>query len=194
MDVTRWLTKHFGKPEEIDGGGRCPTYLYRWTLMKLPFGYKVYLHHFVGDDWSLDFHDHPKRFWSIGLWGWYEERTPIEGKYLEEIRKALNESTKRAEAEARRLGIQVDLSLAGALEAWSSKEYHAPWIRTFSADYQHRICTPSGSCWTLVIVGKPSREWGFWHRFHANDEALFIPWKAYVQERGGPADKQTACK
>lgn len=63
------------KLEEINGGERCPTYLYRWTLLGTRW-FKIYLHHIVGNDWSRDLHDHPKRFISIGLWGWYIEETP----------------------------------------------------------------------------------------------------------------------
>ena len=69
------LDKIFGKPEEINGAGRCPTYLYRWTIAKWR-GRGIYLHHFVADDWSIDLHDHPKRFISIGLWGRYVELIP----------------------------------------------------------------------------------------------------------------------
>lgn len=69
-----WLFRH----EEINGAGRCPTYLHRWHLLRLPRGMNVYLHKFVGDDWSRDLHDHPKRFVSIGLWGSYVEWTPID--------------------------------------------------------------------------------------------------------------------
>lgn len=69
------LGRLFGKPEEINGHGRCPTYLYRWFLLSTRW-FKVYLHHFVGDDWSRDLHDHPKRFLSIGLYGSYIEETP----------------------------------------------------------------------------------------------------------------------
>lgn len=61
--------------ETMDGDGLCPTYLHRWTLVKAGALFSIYLHKFVGDDWSLDFHDHPKRFWSIRLRGWYEEHT-----------------------------------------------------------------------------------------------------------------------
>jgi hypothetical protein len=68
--INRWF-----RLEEIDGDGRCPTYLYRWTIFRIGW-LKVYLHKFVGDDWSLDLHDHPKRFVSIGLKGGYLERTP----------------------------------------------------------------------------------------------------------------------
>ncbi len=35
--------------EEINGHGRCPTYLYRWILFVCRW-FGVYLHHFVGDD------------------------------------------------------------------------------------------------------------------------------------------------
>ena len=65
----------FFKREEINGANRCPTYLYRWTLLKTRWG-SAYLHRFVGEDWSRDMHDHPKRFVSIGLWGGYSEETP----------------------------------------------------------------------------------------------------------------------
>lgn len=88
MNAHTILTKLFGKPEEINGGGRCPTYLYRWTIAKFPRKRGVYLHHFVGDDWSLDLHDHPKRFISIGLWGRYIEERPcgIDGICWQEYR------------------------------------------------------------------------------------------------------------
>jgi hypothetical protein len=76
--LKEWFDEHFW-PEEIDGHGRCPTYLYRWTLLKAT-AWSLYLHHFVGDDWSLDLHDHPKRFISIGLWGRYRETTPQDSR------------------------------------------------------------------------------------------------------------------
>ncbi len=66
--------------EEINGGMRCPTYLYRWELLSVLGGRrKVYLHKFVGDDWALDPHDHPKRFVSIGLMGRYVEHVGERG-------------------------------------------------------------------------------------------------------------------
>lgn len=141
MRLLNWL---FGVAEEINGGDRCPTYLFRWTLLNRPWG-KVYLHHFVGDDWSLDHHDHPKRFISVGLWGWYLEHTPDR----------------------------------------PPRRWHAAWIRSFPAEYIHRLTVPSKNCWTLVIVGRPEREWGFWHL------GRFIPWRAYVNSE--MADKAKAC-
>lgn len=73
-DAGEKLTQFF-KLEVIDGGARCPVYLYRWILLRA-FGCAVYLHKFVGEDWSLDLHDHPRRFISIGLRGFYFESTP----------------------------------------------------------------------------------------------------------------------
>ena len=62
--------------EAIDGNGCVSDYLRRWTLLKLPGKRAVYLHHFVGSDWSTSMHDHPKRFISLGLAGAYVEQTP----------------------------------------------------------------------------------------------------------------------
>lgn len=135
--------------EEINGHGICPTYLYRWTLLKIGKLLSVYLHKFVGDDWSLDLHDHPKRFWSIGLRGWYIEHTPCpHGPRL------------------------CDRSYPHD----HGRMWSAPWLRTFPAEHIHRLTgpTPERPCWTLVIVGLPVRQWGFWHG------GRFIHWKQYV--------------
>lgn len=60
--------------EVINGHGR-QEYLHRWVLYRSERSC-VYLHHFVGSDWSRDVHDHPKPFTSIGLWGRYREHSP----------------------------------------------------------------------------------------------------------------------
>lgn len=78
--IEKLLTKLFGEPEEINGNGRCPAYLYRWIVAKRK-RFNVYIHHFVGDDWSLDLHDHPRRFITIGIWGWYVEKNENGEKY-----------------------------------------------------------------------------------------------------------------
>lgn len=124
--------------EEINGRERCPTYLFRWTILRIG-DFAVYLHHFVGDDWARDFHDHPKRFVSIGLKGQYREETPD-----------------------------------------GSRIYKAPWIRTFPATHIHRLMMiDGGGCWTLVIVLKAVREWGFWTTAHG-----WLPWRRYVDDDG----------
>lgn len=130
--------------EEINGHRRCPTYMYRWCLFRIPW-FAVYLHHFVGDDWSRDRHDHPKRFVSIGLKGRYVEETPIR-----------------------------------------ERVYTAPWIRTFPATHVHRLRLINDEpCWTLVLVFRPVREWGFW------SEQTWIHWKRYVGSAN--ADRAKNC-
>ncbi len=133
--------------EEINGHGRCSTYLYRWIVMSTRW-LGVYIHRFVADDWSRDLHDHPKRFVSIGLSGGYTEETPR-----------------------------------------GFRHYAAPWIRTFPAEHIHRVALGKHhECWTLVIVFRASRQWGFWH----NGE--FLHWKEYVKGRfAHVADKMKAC-
>ncbi len=136
------IDKIFRK-EEINGHEQCPTYLYRWTLLRLGKLCALYLHHFVGDDWALDFHDHPKRFVSIGLWGSYVEVTPAP--------KLIS-------------GVCEDV-------------YRAPWIRTFPATHKHRLrmIAPGATCWTLVLVTRAVRPWGFWK------DGQWMPWRAYVK-------------
>lgn len=164
----RFLTRLFPL-EEINGRELCPTYLYRWTLFKR-WQRGIYLHKFVGDDWSRDLHDHPRRFISIGLRGSYIEQTPS-GERL----------------------------------------YRAPWVRSFPATHVHRLrlarfCVGCGApewkpedhtrgcyiplllpctCWTLVIVLKPSREWGFWN------SGRWIHWRKYVWSK--TAEERSAC-
>lgn len=132
--------------ETMDGNGQCPIYLERWTLGQA-FGYGVYLHHFLGDDWAIDPHDHPRRFISIGLKGWY----------YEDVFKA-----------------------EGTLK--STKRFKAPWIRSFPASHLHRVrAVECGNVWTLVIVLRKSRYWGFVR------DGVWLPFKDYVF--GGKSSK-----
>lgn len=141
-----WIDRAFAH-EVMNGDGRCPVYLHRWTLLALRW-FSVYLHHFVGDDWSLDLHDHPKRFISIGLKGAYVEET----------------------------GEPWIVKHGGDPTLFPVKRtYRAPWIRTFPAEHIHRIALIDGRpCWTLVIVLRAVRPWGFWHA------GRWIPWREYV--------------
>lgn len=161
------MTKHglldrlFGNAEEINGHNRCATYLYRWTMIKAGKLFSLYLHHFVGNDWSLDFHDHPKRFISIGLKGQYWEDVPVDKKGYDDFRLT---------------------------RGCYSKAWIAPWIRSFPANHIHRLRVPYKNTWTLVIVLRPVREWGFWHR------GEFIHWKSYVKgDASNIADSMKDC-
>ncbi len=48
--------------------------LLRWHIFKCSL-FKIYLHKFIRSDDRI-FHDHPKHFISIGIWGGYDEQTP----------------------------------------------------------------------------------------------------------------------
>ena len=55
-------------------------YMDRWRLLSLWGGRKIYLHHFLKDDWTTDVHDHPSFFLSIGIHGSYWEAHPTDMK------------------------------------------------------------------------------------------------------------------
>lgn len=139
--------------ETMSGNGSCPVYLERWTI-KEAFGCGLYLHHFIGDDWAEDPHDHPRRFISIGLWGWYWEDV------------------------FRQSAVQTpDLQASNQTVMVSQKRYSAPWFRSFPAEHLHRVrASECGNCWTLVIVLRKSRPWGFVR------DGLWVPFKRYVFE------------
>lgn len=123
--------------EQLDGDG-VAVYMHRWRLLALPGGRRVYLHWFVGPDWSEHPHDHPKRFLSIGLRGWYVERCPDRDP--------------------------------------PDRVFTAPWVRTFPPTHRHAITEVSTKgCWTLVLVGRHQREWGFWPT-----PDCWVPWREYV--------------
>ncbi len=64
-------------------------------------------------------------------------------------------------------------------ELVGEKKWIAPWFRSFPADHTHRIkAKATGGAWTLVIVGRANRPWGFWLK------GEWIPWRKYVYEHG----------
>jgi hypothetical protein len=60
--------------EEINGRGLVnPAPLTRWVILRTT-SFAIYLHHWRAEEWTPDPHDHPKIFWSIGVWGSYTEK------------------------------------------------------------------------------------------------------------------------
>ena len=125
------------------GAGVSDGYMHRWMLLPpLPNGRRLYLHHFLGDDWSKDMHDHPKAFFSIGLWGSYVEERPRELS----------------------IGILYSVPPGGAgipVSGIARDTYRAPWIRRFPPHHIHRLVEAKG-CWTLVYTGPTVHPWGCW--------------------------------
>lgn len=147
--VRRLLSLVF-RHEFLTGHGRCD-YLHRWTLLRLPGGRALYLHCFVGSDWSRDMHDHPRAFTSVGLRGAYVEETPP-----------------RPELQLRPL-------VPGAVRPSVMVEtFRAPWFRRFPPHHIHRIQLVTETVWTLVCVGPRERDWGFY------PDGRFVPFEDYV--------------
>jgi hypothetical protein len=125
-----WLAQRFPR-EEINGGNTCPTYLFRWELFRRG-DYAVYLHHFVGDDWALDAHNHPKRFISIGLWG----------SYVEHVYLGVDE-------------YDQDIWEVRRYRAPWIRTFPASHAHRITVD-------PGQGAWTLVAVLKAVQDWGFY--------------------------------
>lgn len=147
--LNRWLTW-----ERI---GSEPTYMFRLTLLRLPGARRLYLHRFVGDDWCLDPHDHPKVFWSIGL----------RGAYVEEVYEpAPPMIDENGEAHDRGVVLREEVT-------WT-----APWIRRFPASHTHRIkAADTGGAWTLIYTGPETDEWGFWL-----NRQFWVPFETYLRQ------------
>ena len=71
--IDLWLSRWW-KPSIFDGDGRC-VYLRRFQVAKYK-EWRLYLHHWLHDDWSLHLHNHSRGMLSIGLWGSYTEELP----------------------------------------------------------------------------------------------------------------------
>ena len=110
-------------------------YLWRMKLADFGFGIRVYLHRYVGSDWSFDPHDHPKGFLSIGL----------RGGYVEEV-----------------YPFSRPLSRLQHTGPPTSRQYRAPWIRYFGPTHRHRLrVVPRRGCLTICVTGWVVRTWGF---------------------------------
>ncbi len=112
---------------ELDG----EPYLVRYRLIRTPWG-GLYLHHILRSDKARHLHDHPFDFWTLIIWGSYEE-----------FRPALREE---GSTEVMR----------------GSDPYRRSWLSLIRrrAEDLHRI-ELTRPCWTLFWRGPNRREWGF---------------------------------
>lgn len=126
------------------------TYLTRWRLIQTPW-FGFYLHRFDTPDPRPTLHDHPWPFISVVLRGGYDE----------EVRKKGICGGPLAQPYSHRRSVRrLNVKPLGDLH----------WISRL-----HRVPT-----WTLMVVGRRSREWGYldrdgtWTRFdlHPHNEAF----------------------
>lgn len=106
---------------------------FRWTLFNTPW-FKVVLHRLDAETWHNDCHDHPWDFLAILLWGGYYEK--LDSK--QEIRSI-----------GRRVAKSIWWRRPGSI-------LHRP------AETRHNVTTKPGQpSWSVVVMGKKKRGWGF---------------------------------
>lgn len=135
-------------------------YLTRWRILQTPW-FGVYLHRIHLPDTDRHLHDHPWTFGSIVL----------RGGYIEELPVGADEwigSSETAAAMVRRPG--------GTFSKFVRRGWLSVGFRR--AEDLHRIDrlyrTPT---WTLVLVGRRRRTWGF------QVDRQWIPWRDYIANR-----------
>ena len=117
----------------INGPDQKP-YLERYHVLRLPFGYQIYLHRFVASDPGRGLHNHPwRRALSLVLCGNYEETRMLDAR-------AGNALQKRRLGPGRLNYISGDvfhrINLAPAAECWSLF-VHAPKAGSWGFFKQH---------------------------------------------------------
>lgn len=119
-------------------------YLIRWTIFGCRF-FSIKLHKIMLSDEDC-LHDHPWTFLSIILSGGYWEWAPLCEKVV-----------------SANWHMREKLAFKHMLIGKTKKWYRPGRVLFRPAHYRHRLELPEGKhCWTLVLTGKPFREWGFW--------------------------------
>jgi len=106
-------------------------YLIRWTLIL--FGYSIRIHHWIGSDNTLHFHDHACDLISMIL----------KGKYYNVVPEDVNDQNPNV-SRCRKIEVK-------AFKPWKVK-----------ATALHYLEIPPEGAWTLLLQGKPYNSWGFY--------------------------------
>ncbi|ORA62180.1 hypothetical protein [Mycobacteroides franklinii] len=133
LTLRQWFGKLIRGQHHIAIGGEDDPYMLRWYLIPRNKRLNIYLHQFIRSDDDRALHDHPWWFWSFVLAGHYYEHRE-DGKRIK--------------------------------RHWLSMAYRA-------AKTRHRVELPKSNdpmslleredcCWTIVITGPRTRDWGFW--------------------------------
>lgn len=144
-------------------------YLTRIRLIQTPW-FGIYLHRFDGPDPRPTLHDHPWGFRSLVLIG----------GYVEALEYADVDLTKARDGDSWRLPVNADPTWpAGTFR------YHGMWATHVRGDVNRKRATDTHTIvhllrvptWTLMLVGRRRREWGYvdvdgeWTRFDLHPHA-----------------------
>ncbi len=155
----KWLRRLLtGQPHQVIGDPEAP-YLRRWYLIPRNPLLNVYLHQFLASDDDRALHDHPWWFFSLILKGGYTEVTEagavarsgvIGGRYGGWNRWDRTIAFRPA-AFRHRVELWTQLCETGRDD---QRPRGGPLVRTW------RHCEIP--CWTVIVTGPRTREWGFW--------------------------------
>ena len=121
-------------------------YLTRWFLTPLTWKWRVFLHCIKLPDHGRSMHDHPWDFYTIPLWGFYEEE--VGGSFC--AKHSASVPDRQCPECARMQPVWVERT------SWLSRKFRR-------AEHVHRITrVAEHGCWTLVFAAQPRRQWGFW--------------------------------
>lgn len=158
------LLKRFASlfPRKDIGNGAGDVFFWRYTLLKTRW-FSVYLHEFLRSDHDRCLHDHPWPFLSIILAGGYHEEMRA---YWQDGQPAWwlggkPRPTTRNPAHYQDYGYDgwEDYRIGPTKLHWR----RPGTILIRKATDAHRILIPPCTRpWSLVIVGKKSRDWGFY--------------------------------
>ena len=124
-------------------------YLIRWTIIECN-AFKLCIHKFLRSDADV-MHDHPWNFWTFIVRRGYIEETPSE-RY------------------------EDSCSSTGELKHKRIKPFSFLWR---PATHRHRVILMDNKpAWTIVLMGKYVRQWGFW-----TTKGWQI-WNKYFKENG----------
>ena len=124
----------FWRKADVAIGGWDNPYMLRWYVLPRNRWINLYLHKFCRDDDDRAMHDHP----------WWFLSFMIRGMYTEIIAQDPDTNSGRGFVRS------------------------APSVAFRRAEHRHRVVLERDDtgmvvpCWTVVITGPRSREWGFW--------------------------------
>lgn len=169
-----WLRRILsGQPHQVIGDADNP-YLLRWYVIPRNPLFNVYLHKFLRDDDDRALHDHPWWFISLILRGGYVEvKETDDGNLTMQTRTA--PFARNSTRSWRRRGI-----------AYRPAKHRHRVALEHGRDDAGRVSStaPRVPCWTLIITGPRTREWGFWCPQSSKflDRRLgkrFVPWRDF---------------
>lgn len=168
--------RRFLPDTEVIGPPECPL-MHRWTLASR-FGRKVILHHFLPNATDAVPHDHPASFVTIVLRGGYDDYVPcprckgwerVDDPELLALYEAQGGPNMDDEDALRRHQCWMPCpecmtSEVGPTGLVIGDRMRAGMVRRRAAEHTHITTVGPRGCWTLVVMGRKRRRWGFLHR------------------------------